>query len=62
MKEDIYLSKDQCLDCKAFQEQVKEITGIDFNIGFLPAQKLALQQKGYASCEPVYLEAIAKKD
>jgi hypothetical protein len=41
MKKDIYVSKDQCLDCKALQERVKEMTGIDFNIGFLPAQKLA---------------------
>jgi hypothetical protein len=35
MKNDIDVSKGQCLDCKAFQERVKETSGIDFNIIFL---------------------------
>lgn len=39
MKKDIYVSKDQCLDCKALQELAKKMTSIDFNIIFLPCTK-----------------------
>ncbi|KFY92461.1 hypothetical protein V500_04183 [Pseudogymnoascus sp. VKM F-4518 (FW-2643)] len=38
MKKDIY---DQCVDCKAFQQRVKEMTGIGFNIIILTPDKPA---------------------
>jgi len=39
MKKDVYVGKDQCPDCKAFQERVKEMAGIDSILIFLSLDK-----------------------
>ena len=39
MRKDIYISMDQCLDCKAFQELAKEMAGIKLNTVFFPCTK-----------------------
>jgi hypothetical protein len=45
INKDIYVTTEPCLDCKAFQKRVSEVTGIDFNLIFLLSKKPASQQK-----------------
>jgi hypothetical protein len=46
MKKNIYISKDQCFDCKAFQERVREMTGIDLHVSAFWASVLGVDQLG----------------
>lgn len=37
VKKEIYVTRDPCDDCKKFQKKVRDKTGIDFNVIFLPS-------------------------
>jgi hypothetical protein len=46
LKTDIYVNRNPCFDCKGFQKRVNEVTGIGFNIIFIPSKRPASQHKG----------------
>lgn len=39
LKKDIYVTKEPCFDCKAFQKRVKKVASIDFNIIHVPPER-----------------------